>query len=231
MSNVISKIFREAHEKDMPLSAPGIALFTIQASTTDKFDSSKAFRYKSPYFTDVKLLTHDQLERINKIIEEKHPNNEYSNYTKKDISVMDLSKLSQKETVKIVGEFPKLGDEKAQKDVHKDVNRKPTKNNKGKDSKEQPQKTIVEISHKKVFEKCPKESCETSPEESQEESQEKPQYKPQRSYYIDYEDILREDEYRMASFIRHDEKPVKKPQRVPHKMTKKDKLLKHKNCH
>lgn len=194
MSKVISKIFREAHEKDMPLSAPGIALFTIQASTPDKFNSKKAYRYRTPYFTDVKLLTHDQLERINKIIEEKHPNSEYSNYTKKDVSIMDLSKISQKETVKISGEFPKLEDEVVQKESSKKPLTKTAKNNQEKQLTETPQKTIVEISHGKVIEESQKESIEESHEKSH-------------------------------------EKPLEKHQKIPHKMTKKDKLLKHKNNH
>lgn len=202
MSKVISKIFREAREKDMPMSAPGIALFSLQASTPDKFDSSKAYRYKTPYFTEVKLLTHDQLERINKIIEEKHPKSEYSNYTKKDVSIMDLSKISQKETVKIVGEFPKLGDEKPQKDLSKkslkNVFKKTIKNSQEKQLTEEPRKTIVEISHKKLAEDCQKECCEECHESI-------------------CEDVAK--------------KPLEKPQKVPHKMTKKDKLLKHKNCH
>ena len=194
MSKVISKIFREAHEKDMPLSAPGIALFTIQASTPDKFNSKKAYRYRTPYFTDVKLLTHDQLERINKIIDEKHPNSEYSNYTKKDVSIMDLSKISQKEVVKISGEFPKLEDEVVQKESSKKPLTKPVKNNQEKQLTETPQKTIVEISHGKVIEESQKESQEESQDESQ-------------------------------------EKPLEKSQKIPRKMTKKDKLLKHKNNH
>lgn len=176
MSKVISKIFREAHEKDMPLSAPGIALFTIQASTPDKFNSKKAYRYRTPYFTDVKLLTHDQLDRINKIIEEKHPNSEYSNYTKKDVSIMDLSKISQKETVKISGEFPKLEDEVVQKESSKKPLKKTVKNNQEKQLSETPQKTVVEISHGKVIEDFQKESQM----ESQDESQEKPLEKPQK---------------------------------------------------
>ena len=77
----------------MPLSAPGIILFSLETAIPDRKDKTKAHKYKIPYFTDAKLLTHDQLERINKIIEEKHElvNNDKP---KKEVSVLDMSSLN-----------------------------------------------------------------------------------------------------------------------------------------
>ena len=86
----------------MPLSAPGIILYSLEASIADKNNKNKAYKYKIPYFTDAKLLTHDQLERINNIINEKHSIvNEYK--PSKDVSITDMSKYHLSET-----EYPSL---------------------------------------------------------------------------------------------------------------------------
>lgn len=102
MSIAISKIYKEAHKEGMPISAPGIILFSLETSIVNKANKNKAYRYKVPYFTDAKLLTHDQLERINKIISEEHDLSvDYK--PKKDVSLMDVSKYHLSET-----EYPSL---------------------------------------------------------------------------------------------------------------------------
>ena len=92
MSIAISKIFKEARREGMPLSAPGIILYSLETAIPDRKDKTKAHKYKIPYFTDARLLTHDQLERINKIIEEKHELVN-TNKPKKEVSVLDMSSL------------------------------------------------------------------------------------------------------------------------------------------
>ena len=102
MSIAISKIYKEAHREGMPLSAPGIILYSLEASIVNTTNKNKAYKYKVPYFTDAKLLTHDQLERINRIIEEKHDLSIDSKPVK-DVSIVDISKYHLDES-----EYPSL---------------------------------------------------------------------------------------------------------------------------
>ena len=104
MSIAISKIFKEAKREGMPVSAPGIILYSLEASIIDKHNKNKAHKYKVPYFTDAKLLTHDQLERINNIIAEKH--NLKVDSINKDSSIVDISKYHLDEN-----EYPYLSKE------------------------------------------------------------------------------------------------------------------------
>ena len=90
MSIAISKIYKEAHKKGMPISSPGLIMFSLESATRDKRNTSKAYRYKIPYFTEARLLTHDQLERINKILEE------------------DVEIISEEPTIEIDNDFPSL---------------------------------------------------------------------------------------------------------------------------
>ena len=92
--SVISQIYELAKEKGMPISSPGLIMFSLNTKIPNKYNNHKAFIYDKPLFTEIHLLTHNQLERINKIIEEGEQKIEEPTIKKKEVSVIDFSKIN-----------------------------------------------------------------------------------------------------------------------------------------
>ena len=92
MLSLSQRIFQEAKNKDNPISSAGLILFTLETEIPNKYNPKKAYKYKQPNFTDIKLLTLEQLEKINEIL---YPEEEKNIPQKKEVSIMDFSKINQ----------------------------------------------------------------------------------------------------------------------------------------
>lgn len=99
--SVVSQIYELAKEQGMPISSPGLIMFSLNTKIPNKFDSHKAFIYDKPTFTEIHLLTHEQLEEINKILYK-----DDNNIKKKDISIIDFSKMPRSDSEQLISCSP-----------------------------------------------------------------------------------------------------------------------------
>ena len=215
MSAVTKMIFKEARKENMPLSAPGVVLFSLESSIPDKLNKNKAYHYKRPYFTEARLLTHDQLDRINKIISEKHEIISEQKPIKKEVSVLDMSTIDspwlRSEKIKTLWDSKPKPSEKFQ-DQSEEKSEMKTETKKSKRSKKKSQEKQSEE----------KQSEQVQPEMKSEEKTENEKLSELKQEEIKIENEWLNENTFEQSKTNHSEKRVQK------KMTKQDKLNKHK---
>jgi len=107
------RIFQEAKNKNNPLTSAGLIMFSLETEIPNKYDSKKAYKYKQPNFTEIKLLTLEQLEKINEIINPIE--------TKKEISIMDFTKINQFEKPKNIEKTLEFSEETEEEKPKKEI--------------------------------------------------------------------------------------------------------------